>query len=77
VLAYAVESYGAFGEQAMEIIQKIRNTYQSSHPDGDFNQPLHRRLVQHLGVALQKGNAVVARAGALRARQVAMRLVQH
>ena len=44
VLAYAVESYGAFGEQAMEIIQKIRNTYQSSHPDGDFNQPLHRRL---------------------------------
>jgi hypothetical protein len=75
VLAFSVESYGAFGDQATEIIYLIRGALKQ----GDDAQLIHdQRLPQRLAVVLQKGNALVARAGSVRARRARARLVlQH
>jgi len=67
VLAFAVESYGAFGEHATEIIRLIRRALR--HSDLHEDRSLHDLLPQHLAIALQKGNCLVARIGSLRARR--------
>ena len=76
ILAFSVESYGAFGEHATEIIHIIRKALALSQ-GGDFQSVNDQRLPQRLAVALQKGNALVARAGSMRVRQAQSRLVQH
>ena len=70
VLAFAVESYGAFGDHATSIMQMIRNAFEVSHGEG-IHDLRYVRLPQLLAVTLQKGNALVARSGALRAREAA------
>jgi len=69
VLAFAVESYGGFGEHATSIIQLIRRSLAQSAELQD--KALHNLLPQHLAITLQKGNAIVARVGSQRARQAA------
>ena len=65
LLAFAVESYGAFGKQAAELVQILRRaadrTLMLTSMSGDY-------AIQALAVALQKGNCHVIRAGAIAAR---------
>ena len=75
ILALAVESYGAFGDQATQIVQLIRKAGEGS-PTSAHKELLSRYLPQVLAVALQKGNAMVARVGALHTRQAASRLLR-
>ena len=61
LLSFAVETYGGFGSQAIEIIQIIQ---QLSHSKAE-NQ------IRSLAIALQKGNAHVMKEGAIAARVAA------
>lgn len=72
VLAFAVESYGAFGEHATSIIQLIRRALVGS-PELEEDDAIHALLPQQLAITLQKGNALVSRVGSQRARQAARR----
>jgi len=72
IMAFAVESYGAFGAHATEIVKLIRR--ELAHSPELRDDTLHALLPQYLAVCLQKGNALVARVGSLRARQAALRL---
>jgi hypothetical protein len=76
ILAFAVESYGAFGKHATDIIQLIRHKlrYAPGQQDAAHDDTLHALLPQQLAVSLQKGNAMVACVGSLRARRAAARL---
>jgi len=68
ILGFALETYGAFGECATDVLQIIRRAIRTQ---ADPSDRLDVVLPQQLAVALQKGNALVARMGALRARQAA------
>ena len=70
LLAFAVETFGGFGKQAVEIIDLLKAASFSSAPL-HFHTSLSTAAAQMLAVALQRGNALVARAGALRARAAA------
>lgn len=71
VLAFSVESYGGFGEHATEIIQKIRK--EKAILEGESQSNPDQRLPQRLAICLQKGNAIISRAGALKTRKARWR----
>ena len=66
-LAFAVETYGAFGAQAEQVIKLIV----SRNARFSFGPRSRALPAQFLAVAIQKGNALVARYGALAARSIA------
>ena len=74
-LAFVVESYGAFGKQATEVLQLLNATLNNA-PARPFE--LSERAVREaLSVALQRGNAFVSHNGSLAARaQAAMSRVE-
>ena len=69
-LAFAVETYGAFGPQAEQVIRLIisHGARFSFGPRGSRGRGLPAQLV---AVAIQKGNSLVARCGSLAARSAA------
>jgi hypothetical protein len=64
--AFAVETYGGFGKQAGELLTLLQQTLRYSSSGGSSN----RGIAEALAVALQQGNALVMRTGALAARRV-------
>lgn len=71
-LAFAVETFGAFGAQAVQVLNVI-NSYSSRFSFGPSG-PRGRALpAQFLAVAIQKGNPLVDRYGALAARAAVQR----
>lgn len=69
LLAFVMDSYGSWGKQAVEVLGLLKELEV---------EKLSRVLAaQTLAVALQRGNALVARAGALRSRAAANRRGAH
>ena len=62
-LAFVLDSYGSWGKQAVEVLGVLKELVVDKHS--------RVLAAQTLAVALQRGNALVARAGALRSRAAA------
>lgn len=68
VLGFVLESYGAFGKNAQMIVRILRQAASAAAYASLPANTLAVFAVQALAVALQKGNALIARTGSQRAR---------
>ena len=69
-MAFIVESYGALGKQAMELLKLLDNVLDRA-PARPFELS-GRAVMEALAVALQRGNAFVSHSGSLTARAQAV-----
>ena len=69
-LPFALESYGAFGARAREVMKVLRKqaTENAVFVAADFRGGFASYATQKIAVALQKGNAAIARRGAVETR---------
>ena len=65
-LAFVVESYGALGNQAEEVLRLLNSTLNHS-PARPFELS-ERAVIEALSVALQRGNALISNNGCVAAR---------
>lgn len=65
-LAFIVESYGAFGKQATEVLKLLNNAL--NHAPARPFELSEKAILETLSVALQKGNAFISHTGSLAAR---------
>lgn len=66
-LAFVVESYGAFGAQAMKVLQVIGNGLARGHSASNLDW---KQMVEMLSISIQRGNATISAEGSLAARDV-------
>jgi len=65
-LGFIAESYGALGNQAVEVLKLLNNTLNQA-PARPFELS-ERAVAETLSVALQRGNAFISHTGSLTAR---------
>lgn len=68
-LPFALESYGAFGTRAREVMKVLRKAAGNAvFLTADFRGGFGSYATQKIALALQKGNAAIARRGAVETR---------
>ena len=65
--AFAIETFGAFGNDARKLVQKIANVSQAVECQWTYNEML-AGMVNAVSVAVQRGNGLMISAGLSRAR---------
>jgi len=72
ILGFVLESYGAFGKMARQILNILRHAASAAAYASLPTNTLGLFAVQAFAVALQKGNALIARTGSQRARALVL-----